>query len=243
MTRRNFPVRRLAAAAAAVVALGAAPAHAMLVLVAPQDFEGTGLGSVNTVLTLTSEGSSTFEQGSVGRTEGSTDDVLTGDAMSGASQSQTQTIDSLGITSASDLRVVFNAVEPGNGDQSITLTDLRLSIFSPTGQELFNSGSLVNALDFADTFTGAGNSGFVFALDAAQAAAAQALGFSGDFGDNRIGLYASLSGATGGPETFFVTSAGGAVTPPIPEPETYALMLAGLGVVGFVASRRRRHNR
>jgi hypothetical protein len=68
MTRRNFPVRRLAAAAAAVVALGAAPAHAMLVLVAPQDFEGTGLGSVNTVLTLTSEGSSTFEQGSVGRT-------------------------------------------------------------------------------------------------------------------------------------------------------------------------------
>lgn len=32
---------------------------------------------------------------------------------------------------------------------------------------------------------------------------------------------------------------GNVVLTPIPEPETYALMLAGLGVVGFVAARRR----
>lgn len=41
------------------------------------------------------------------------------------------------------------------------------------------------------------------------------------------------------------TAAGGAsyggnvVLTPVPEPETYALMLAGLGVIGFVAARRR----
>lgn len=33
-----------------------------------------------------------------------------------------------------------------------------------------------------------------------------------------------------------------AAVSPIPEPSTYALMLAGLGVVGFVASRRRPHD-
>ncbi len=32
----------------------------------------------------------------------------------------------------------------------------------------------------------------------------------------------------------------GTVTAPIPEPETYALMLAGLGLVGFMAKRRAR---
>ncbi|MGH8667569.1 MAG: PEP-CTERM sorting domain-containing protein [Burkholderiales bacterium] len=30
------------------------------------------------------------------------------------------------------------------------------------------------------------------------------------------------------------------VATPIPEPETYALMFAGLGLVGWVASRRRK---
>jgi hypothetical protein len=238
---RIFPIRRLAIAAAAVAALGAAPAHAMLVQVGPQDFQGTGLGSVFTLLTLQSPGSTSFEQGSVSRTVGSSTDLLSGDAMGGASQSLTRTIGEVGIASAADLRIVFNASEPGAAaDQGITLNDLRLTIFSPTGQVLFNSGSISSTINFADTFTGAGNSGFVFALDAQQAAAAQAAGFSGSFGANRIGLFASLSNATGGVETFYVASAGNPVTAPIPEPETYALMLAGLGVVGFVASRRRR---
>jgi hypothetical protein len=227
------------ALATAVVSL-AIPAHAMLVLQGPEDFDGTGLGAVNTVLTLQSPGSSTDEIGAVRRLPGDDGDIITGDALTGASQTQTLSLSSLGIDSASDLRVVFNALEPGNDANSISLNDLRLSIFSPDGTELFNSGSLTTPLSFADTFTGAGNSGFVFALDAAQAAAAQALAFGADFGANLIGLYANLSDATGGPETFFVASASGGITPPIPEPQTYALMLAGLGVVGFVAARRRR---
>jgi hypothetical protein len=238
MTRLS--VRSTALAAAALVTLAAAPAHAMLVLVAPQDFDGTGLGAVDTVLTLTSPANSSFESGSVGRSADGSSDVIEGDALTGASQTLTRSVDSLGITSASDLRVVFNAVEPGNeGAQGITLNDLVLSIFSPTGQVLFSSGSLASAIDFSDTFTGTGNSGFVFALDAAQAAAAQAAAFGAGFGANLIGLSASLSNATGGPETFFVASAGG-VTAPIPEPQTYALMLAGLGALGFVSWRRRR---
>lgn len=233
----NTPVRIAALVAATLSTL---PAHAMLVLQSPQDFDGTGLGSVNTVLTLQSPGNETFESGSVGRSAGGSSDVIAGDALTGASQTLTRSIDSLGISSASDLRVVFNAVEPGNAAaQGITLTDLVLSIFSPSGELLFNSGALTAPVVFADTFSGVGNSGFVFALDAAQAAAAQAAAFGGGFGANLIGLSANLSNATGGPETFFVASAGG-VTAPIPEPQTYALMLAGLGAVGFMVSRRRR---
>jgi hypothetical protein len=231
--------KALSAVAAAVVALSTAlPAQAMLVLQGPEDFEGTGLGAVNTILTLQSPANTTVEEGSVARMVGSATDVVSGDAKTGFSQTQTRSIEELGITSATDIRVVFNALEPGNGANSVSLDDLVLTIFSPTGTELFSTGAFT-PIDFADTFTGAGNSGFVFALDAAQAAAAQAAAFAGDFGANLFGLSASVSDATGGFETFFVANAGG-VTPPIPEPQTYALMLAGLGAVGFMAFRRRR---
>jgi PEP-CTERM motif-containing protein len=40
-------------------------------------------------------------------------------------------------------------------------------------------------------------------------------------------------------QSFGATGAIGVVTAPVPEPETYALMLAGLGALGFVARRRR----
>jgi hypothetical protein len=39
---------------------------------------------------------------------------------------------------------------------------------------------------------------------------------------------------------FGATGAIGVVTTPVPEPETYALMLAGLGAMGFIARRRRK---
>jgi hypothetical protein len=63
-------------------------------------------------------------------------------------------------------------------------------------------------------------------------------GFS--FGSLAAGNYALnvLGFATGSQGGFY---SGGLIaqTAPIPEPETYALMLAGLGIVGFIARRRR----
>ncbi|MEO6281109.1 PEP-CTERM sorting domain-containing protein [Roseateles sp.] len=49
--------------------------------------------------------------------------------------------------------------------------------------------------------------------------------------------YEVLSNGTG---SFTLTSA--AMAAAVPEPETYAMLAAGLGIVGFVASRRRRND-
>jgi hypothetical protein len=46
-------------------------------------------------------------------------------------------------------------------------------------------------------------------------------------------FHAVWSGASDGAESFFLVSA------PVPEPETYGMLLAGLGLMGFVAHRRK----
>ena len=212
--------------AVAIAALGLSlmgtTAQAALIFTSAENFSGTGLCAVSTVLTVQSPGSSTAETGAVAFN--GTTDVLTGDAMNAGTQ--TRTISSLGLTSATNLRVVFNALEPGSTANSITLTNLVLSIFSTTGTTLFTSGAFA-PIAFADTFTGAGNSGFVFRLDAADAALAQASGFGIGSGSNRIGLSASASNATGGFETFFVATSPSVVVP-VPEPATLGLFSAAL---------------
>ena len=83
-----------------------------------------------------------------------------------------------------------------------------------------NSANPNNHLDFTIAGVSVGNfvanaSGYTFTADV--------------YGPDSLG---------GAPTTFVVGDAGG-VVPGVPEPESYALMLGGLGVVGFIARRRK----
>jgi hypothetical protein len=81
--------------------------------------------------------------------------------------------------------------------------------------------------------------GFTFVVSADERSYVNGLLSSGGSG-TRLALESTITDFAGGPESFLIYNLGGTGVPPIPEPETYALMRAGLGAVGFMAKRRRK---
>lgn len=113
--------------------------------------------------------------------------------------------------------------------------------FTGTGVDyisfLWGSPDTYNALTVTST------GGFV------QTFSAMSLGFAVTNGNQSFSQYVQFSGLAGSkitalsfdniPSTDAFETANYSVTTPVPEPETYALLLAGLGAVAFVARRRR----
>lgn len=212
-----------------------------------------GFGAAPRDLTLQATGQDSFESGGLGWNGSSIafGSVLANEAMvfmangvtnqSGTTSLPNPLVDdnkygvptagSLGITAANQIGVLFNATEP-SGD-SISVLDVTLKFFSA-------GGTLLGAIDgnqtFASSNPGNGVAGFTFVVAADQQAYVNGLLATGGAG-TRLALEARLGDFSGGPETFLIYNLGAA--PPIPEPETYALMLAGLAAVGLVARRRR----
>jgi hypothetical protein len=234
-----IPILPLLALAAGTIQIGSAS----LISIGTTPTSGAGLGTVNTILTVTSPGNTSTETGCVGASSvgaqviGSSacfGGALGGDEQTGASQTQLRTIGQSGAIDASSFLIVLNTVEPG-GD-SITLDQLSVRFYSPTGTVLYTA-STSGSINFPATFTGIGNAGFGFQLDSAQAAAATAASVFAS-SSNLIGLSASLSNATGGHETFFVGSVasgggGGGAGGPTPEPGTLMLLGGALFTLGL----------
>ena len=143
------------------------------------------------------------------------------------------TTGSLGITSANQIGVLFNATEPSGN--SVNVTDVTLKFYTSGGTFL---GAIDGSQNFADSNPGNGVAGFTFVVSADEQAYVNGLLATGGSGTT-LALESTITDFAGGPESFLVYNLGTAVAP-IPEPGTYALMVAGLGALGFVAKRRRK---
>ncbi len=138
----------------------------------------------------------------------------------------------LGISSAGEIGIVLDASEAG-GSQ-FTLVTLVLTFYSADG--LTSESFVYTGPAVFNGNTGSGGQGQLFQLDWDQAQIAQANWFTGpNFGNNRIGISAELTGTDGGQDTFYITD----VTAfPVPEPLSF--LTVGSGLLGLAYWLRRR---
>jgi len=241
--------RHLIYLACAAGVLFTAPANASLVLLGQVDLGAQGFGNAPRLLTV--QGSGT-ESGVVNIAAGNT--IVGGAGVAAGSVHDSNgvtnaggqevspftdnqkfgipTLASLGWSTADQVKIIFNATEPGAG--GLNITDVTL--------KFYNGTTLVGALDgqqnFLSTVVGNGNSGFAFGVSDDEKAYVQGILSQAGSGNFRIALETTISGAAGGPESFSAISA----VSPVPEPATWAMMILGFLSVGFMAYRSKGQN-
>lgn len=184
---------------------------------------GTGFGNVSTLITLqTANGQTTSEAGCIGFNNSTTGCGITQVGQI-KNTSSTEPVPS-GVTSASNLRFVFNAAEPSGG--SLTLNTLEVTFYGSGGSVLETANLASSPLTLTSTQSGIGNSGFVFQLNSTEASI---LNLSNVVS---IGAGFAATGASGGPDTLFLEAVPSSTT--TPEPATYTLLGGGLLLTGFL---------
>jgi hypothetical protein len=236
--------------AAAVIGT-AGSANASLVLNGTTSLSGDGFGNDPRLLTLQQTQNNTTESAAIGISGGNLvsltpgiDDSLVhlGNGVTNAGGDLVQpltdalkygspTLGELNWTTAANVNLLFNAIEPGGNGLSVDDVTLKF----------YNGDTLIAAIDgqFAldNTVMGNGQAGYWITVDGPQREWLDANVFNqAGVAGFRIALESTISGVAGGPESFSALA-------PVPEPETYAMMLAGLGILGLARIRRRKEGK
>lgn len=183
--------------------------------------------------------------------------AFAGDACTGVNVGSSQTSDVTFASIASDACVVANYnAQSGPGGNTSGFDPLPFgSGWSLLAKLPPSSGSTtLDGVNFTWGFTGSGTGPGTWTLTADQNVtldlvfAMHAGGYTGAFLFDDLALSAGTDGSweinwlnNGGrnPGYSNLTLFARDITTAVPEPETYALMLAGLGIMGFIAKRRR----
>jgi hypothetical protein len=237
--------------ATALVLWGVPPiARADTVFVGPVDMSGTGFGAVNTVMTMQALGTQmgSVESGCVGVSDSGrlnttvqwlqqhhqTDPDLCQGGNTGGYEKPPSNFphnQTLTVSNAANIGVVFNSDQPAGS--TVSLSNLVFALFNANGQVGFTSGPSSRVFSSTESEPGIGNSGWEFALDPTQAAAAQ---LAITAGYDLFGLSATVTDSYGGPETFYLVNKSAIH---VREPST--LCLLGVGIFLIAGIRRRLH--
>jgi hypothetical protein len=221
--------------AVALLTLGlASNARADLVFTTSIAVNGSGLGNVNTLVTVHDSGGGGSANGTEGgciNQDGSETPCLDG-VTENDNQAQNQV---LTVANTTNFAAVVNLSETGQ-DKTVTLTNLYLTFCGTSCYTAIYTGGPIDLTEGGSGGTGTGGSGFTFELDSASFASVQALGpivtVSG-------GLQFANGSTNDGNEALFLVTTAGATPTPVPEPASLTLFGLGLSSVGYLVRRRK----